>query len=139
MDKAPHFEGQSVPEHLKRARRRGSQAMAELHGVEMSGAASACADALREVPLFLLLLALLLPQSLFLFILFAIALCLWKPVRSALLGWGRLERLHRLIEEERWEIEHNREQEREELMEMYAAKGFAGTQLEEVTHVLMAD
>ena len=59
--------------------------------------------------------------------------------RSACLGWARLERLHRLIEEERWEIEHHRAQERSELVALYKAKGFSGQLLEEVIDVLMAD
>ena len=53
--------------------------------------------------------------------------------------WSRLERLHRLIEEERWEIEHHRPQEKEELTALYAAKGFSGKLLHEVIEVLMAD
>ena len=50
-----------------------------------------------------------------------------------------MERLHRVIEEEKWEIEHNRAQEREELTEMYRVKGLTGRLLEEVVDVLMAD
>ena len=64
---------------------------------------------------------------------------IWKTGRSALLGWARLERLHRLIEEERWEIEHHREQEKQELIEMYQTKGFSGKLLDEVITILMAD
>ncbi len=37
------------------------------------------------------------------------------------------------IEEERWEIQHHRAQERLELTEMYAAKGLSGKLLEEVS------
>jgi vacuolar iron transporter family protein len=44
-----------------------------------------------------------------------------------------------VIEEERWEIEHHRQQEKEELTEMYLAKGLTGKLLEEVIEVLMAD
>ena len=50
-----------------------------------------------------------------------------------------MERLHRLIEEERWEIQHHRAQEKEELTQMYAAKGLKGKLLEETVEVLMAD
>jgi hypothetical protein len=64
---------------------------------------------------------------------------LWRTIRSALLGWARIERLHRLIEEERWEIEHHRDQEKEELRELYHAKGLQGKLLEETVEVLMAD
>jgi hypothetical protein len=70
---------------------------------------------------------------------FSCGLLIWKAGRSALLGWARLERLHRLTEEERWEIEHHPTQEKEELTELYRAKGFDGKLLEEVVDVLMAD
>jgi len=59
--------------------------------------------------------------------------------RSAWLGWSRLERLHRLVAEEKWEIDHHRDQEREELAALYEAKGFKGKLLEDVMDVLMAD
>jgi VIT1/CCC1 family predicted Fe2+/Mn2+ transporter len=72
-------------------------------------------------------------------LLFSAGWILWKTGRSALLGWSRIERLHRVIEEERWEIQHHRAQERSELTEMYAAKGLSGKLLEEVIDVLMAD
>ncbi len=41
--------------------------------------------------------------------------------------------------EEKWEIENHREQEREELRQLYRAKGFDGKLLEDVLDVLMAD
>jgi VIT1/CCC1 family predicted Fe2+/Mn2+ transporter len=63
----------------------------------------------------------------------------WKIGRSAWLGWSRLERLHRVIEQERYEIEHHRPQERDELIALYHAKGFEGKLLDEVVDVLMAD
>lgn len=47
--------------------------------------------------------------------------------------------MHKIIEDERYEIEHHRPQEREELIELYRAKGFSGKLLEEVVDVLMAD
>jgi VIT1/CCC1 family predicted Fe2+/Mn2+ transporter len=50
-----------------------------------------------------------------------------------------MERVHRLIKEEKYEIDHNRDQEKEELLELYKAKGFKDKQLEEVVEVLMAD
>lgn len=135
MSSPPHFEGKSVEEHLRAARKKGSIAAAEPHGVEMSGSAQAGFDALREVALVLLMGWMFQAPLVYL----AIGLCLWKTIRSALLGRARIERLHRLIEQERWEIEHHRPQERQELLQMYEAKGFSGTQLEEVIDVLMAD
>lgn len=120
-------------------------ASAEIHGTEMPGHLSAAADAIKEMAIALLLLWVILShfvnfnrQLTYLF-LFACGFILWKTARSALLGWARIERLHRLIEEERYEIEHHRAQEKEELTEMYRAKGLTGKLLEEVIDVLMAD
>ncbi|NDD57899.1 MAG: hypothetical protein EBZ47_01415 [Chlamydiae bacterium] len=140
-----HFKGKTAQEHLKKARMKGMIASSEIHGIEMSGSQAAFADSLKDTALALLALW---SMSISLFdksvihvimILFSISWIIWKPARSAILGWGRLERLHRLIEEERWEIEHNREQERLELTEMYQAKGFSGRLLEESVDVLMSD
>ena len=143
---ADHFQGKSVVEHLRYARSKGAVASAEIHGTEISGALGAGSDACRDTAVALLILwgvliQLPLSSDLLFSILFffSIGWFLWKTGRSALLGWSRLERLHRVIEEERWEIEHHREQERLELTELYAAKGFSGKLLEEVIDVLMAD
>ena len=62
-----------------------------------------------------------------------------KVILCALDGWCRLQRLHRVISEERFEIEHHEEQEKQELIAMYRAKGFEGKLLEDVVSVLMAD
>jgi vacuolar iron transporter family protein len=140
-----HFRGQSVVEHLKEARTRGATASAEVHGTEMPGHLAAGADAGKEMAIALLILWVVLPHFLamqktwLLMLLFTAGWIIWKTARSALLGWTRVERLHRVIEEERWEIEHHRQQEKEELTEMYLAKGFTGKLLEEVIEVLMAD
>lgn len=137
--KTDHFEGKSVLEHLKAARAKGAMAAAEIHGTEMPGHLAAGADAARDTAVSLLLLWTLFPAQPTLYFLFAAGLLLWKAGRSALLGWARLERLHRVIEEERWEIEHQREQEREELAALYQAKGLTGKLLDEVVTVMMAD
>jgi hypothetical protein len=137
--KADHFEGKSVHEHLKAARAKGALAAAEIHGTEMPGHLSAAADAARETAVVLLLLWILFPREPILLLLMAGGLFLWKVGRSALLGWARLERLHRVIEEERWEIQHAREQEREELAALYQTKGLTGKLLDEVVTVMMAD
>jgi len=70
---------------------------------------------------------------------FLVGWILWKMGRSSLLGWARLERLHRLIEQERWEIQHHRKQEKEELLAMYKQKGLSGKLLHQVVEILMAD
>lgn len=137
--KTDHFEGKSVQEHLKAARAKGALAAAEIHGTEMPGHLSAAADAARDTAVVLMLHWIILSPKPTVFFLVAAGLFLWKVGRSALLGWARLERLHRVIEEERWEIQHAREQEREELAALYQAKGLTGKLLDEVVTVMMAD
>lgn len=141
-----HFKGKSIPEHLKEARKRGALASSEIHGTEMAGHVGAFTDSMKESSLYLVLLWVILGQltlsfdhTLVILGLFSCGLIIWKGARSALLGWARLERLHRVTEQERWEIEHHRAQEKEELKELYQAKGFTGKLLDEVVEVLMAD
>ena len=140
-----HFDGKEAAEHLKEARLKGMIASSEVHGMEMPGHIAAFADTVKDTSMALLVIwsasLVLFPTTvcLRLMILFSAGWLLWKPARSALLGWGRLERLHRLIDEEQWEIQHNREQEKLELTEMYRAKGFTGKLLEDVIDVLMSD
>lgn len=128
------------------ARARGIIASSEIHGTEIPGFMSACMDAGRETMVLLLLLHVTIPpltfssfSSFLFFSLITFGWLIWKVGRSAWLGWSRLERLHRILEEERWEIEHCRPQEREGLRALYLAKGFEGELLENVLDVLMAD
>ncbi|HSW86888.1 MAG TPA: VIT1/CCC1 transporter family protein [Rhabdochlamydiaceae bacterium] len=141
-----HFQGKTVPDHLKEARAKGAIASSEVHGIEMPGHISAAVDAAKETVVALLIIWIIIrqfslssSQILSVLIVFSCGWLIWKIGRSALLAWSRLERLHRLIEEERWEIEHHRDQEREELTELYRAKGLQGKLLEETIDVLMAD
>lgn len=141
-----HFKGKKAIEHVIEAREKGKIASAEVHGTELPGHYSAAADAAKETAFLLILIWTLLGEIGFPIAQIhwtSLALILgwlfWKVGRSAILGYGRLERLHRVIEEERWEIEHHRPQEREELKALYTAKGFSGKLLEEVVDVLMAD
>lgn len=142
---AEHFGGKSVVEHLRDARAKGMMASTEIHGIEMPGHIASFADSAKDTAFALLIFwtasFFLLPVKtcLYLMMLFAAGWWFWKIARSALMGWSRLERLHRLIEEERWEIQHHRHQEKEELTELYRAKGLSGKLLEEVVDVLMAD
>ena len=137
--KSQHFGDKSVIEHLKEARARGALASAEIHGAEMPGHLAAGADSARETAYILGILYLLMGHSFWFLLIAACGLLIWKVGRSALLGWARLERLHRLIEEERWEIEHDRKQEEEELMALYSAKGFSGQLLKDVVSTLSSD
>jgi vacuolar iron transporter family protein len=141
-----HFEDKTPLEHLKTARKKGQLASESVHGVEPSGAIVAGTDAARETVVFLSMLAIFLsslalhPPTQLLFLgLFCLMLLVWKTSRSAFWGWACLEKVHHLIQQEKWEIEHHRAQEKEELMELYHTKGFKDKQLQEVVEVLMAD
>lgn len=144
--KPSHFKGKEAVEHVIEAQTRGIISAAEIHGEEAPGHISAAADAARETAMALLLLEMILWHlsiplytQFVLLSLFALGWLIWKIGRSAWLGWARLERLHRIVAEERWEIEHHRQQEREELGALYEAKGFHGKLLEDVLDVLMSD
>lgn len=143
---SPHFEGKAPLAHVVEAQGRGLIASAESHAEELPGHFSAAADAMRETALILLMAWEILHRAAFsahdtlvLLSVFAGGWLLWKTGRAAWLGYQRLERLHRMMEQEQWEIEHHRQQEREELAVLYEAKGFKGKLLEEVLDVLMAD
>ncbi len=135
-----HFKGKEALQHVIDARLKGKMASAEIHGTELPGHVSAAADSAKETAFILLILWTLLGREAhFLMLVFISGWLIWKVGRSAILGWSRLERLHRVIEEERYEIEHHRPQEKEELRALYAAKGFSGKLLDEAVEVLMAD
>lgn len=141
-----HFKGKDAIEHVIEAQAKGIVSSTEIHGAEPSGKTSAAADALRDCAIVLLLVWELMNHTtlepttrFYLLAIFGVSLMVWKGGRSAWLGWSRLERLHRIVAQEKWEIEHNRQQERDELRDLYAAKGFEGKLLEDVLDVLMAD
>ena len=145
-NKNAHFKDLKVDQHLLKARKKGSRASSENHGVELSGFIAAFADSSKESivlfnSLYIAFLAYNIPlyTANFLLLTFFIGWFFWKIGRSALLGWSRLERLHKLIKDEQWEIEHHRDQEREELTEMYRQKGLTGSLLTQVIETLMAD
>lgn len=130
-----------VEDHAK-----GILASSESRGTETPGHVSAAADAAREVAFFTLVLWSLLLQIgiaadkiAIILVVASIGWTIWKMGRGAWLQWVRLERLHRILADERWEIEHHRQQERAELTVLYEAKGFHGKLLEDVVDVLMAD
>lgn len=141
-----HFKGKEAVAHVAEAQAQGIVSAAEIHGIEIPGYISSGADSARESALVLILiwfivspLSLPLMMSLKLFAVFALGWMVWKGGRSAWLGWSRLERLHRILEQERWEIQHHRQQERTELKALYAAKGLEGKLLDDVIEVMMAD
>lgn len=141
-----HFKGKDAIGHVVEAQAQGIISTAETHSNEMPGHISAAADSARDTAIALGMLSIILSslsipfnQSLLYLALFSGSWLIWKAGRSAWLGWSRLERLHRIVAQEKWEIEHHRQQERDELRELYAAKGFEGKLLEDVLDVLMAD
>lgn len=141
-----HFKDKGALQHIVEAQARGIIASSEAHGAETPGHVSAAADAARETALLLVTLWAILShlgigaaETVTILVVTTLGWTLWKLGRSAWLGWIRLERLHRLVAEERWEIEHHRQQEREELRVLYEAKGFRGALLDEAVEVLMAD
>lgn len=141
-----HFKGKSALNHLAEKQAMGYLSSKEVHGLEVPGHINGFADSARDTAIALLLILACLTayeitpwERVQLLALFAIGWMIWKAGRSSWLGWSRLERLHRVLEQEKWEIEHNRPQEREELKELYGAKGFEGKLLEDVVDVLMAD
>lgn len=140
-----HFKGKDAISHVAEAQAKGIISAAEIHGTEIPGPVSASADAARDTAFLMLMLSLILyffaPQAnpISILFIFSAGFMIFRTGRSAWLGWFRLERLHRVLEQEKWEIEHNRDQEREELKELYRAKGFDGELLENVIDVLMAD
>lgn len=139
-----HFKGKDAISHVAEAQARGRITALEIHGTEVPAPLSAASDAIRDTCIvFLLLIPLFtfshLEKSWGLLVAFLMGWTAWKAGRAAWLGWSRLERLHRVLEQEKWEIEHNRSQERDELRILYQAKGFEGKLLEDVLDVLMAD
>lgn len=133
-----HFGKQDAAAHVIEKRVEGVLSLSEGHGMEMPGFVSAAADAARESAIVLLLAWIFVPPGTALLAI-GLAWMTWKTGRSAWLGWSRLERLHRVIEQEKYEVEHHRPQEREELIALYSAKGFEGKLLGDVVDVLMAD
>lgn len=142
-----HFKGKDALMHVIEAQAAGIVSASEIHGTEMPGSLSGAADAARETAIILPMLWIVLSHLdlqnnynlTLLLSIFSFGWLLWKMGRGAWLGWFRLERLHRILEQERFEIEHHRQQERDELRVLYAAKGFEGKLLEDVLDVLMAD
>lgn len=139
-----HFKGKDALGHIHEKRLEGT--LAEPHGLELQGLAFSFIDGARQLAALLLFLLALTRAFNFSYtiswqflLISALSFMILFAARSALLGWARLERLHRLAEQERYEIEHHRPQERAELRALYAGKGFKGDLLDKVVDVLMAD
>jgi hypothetical protein len=141
-----HFQGKDALRHVAEAQTQGRLASSEIHGAETPGSLFAAFDAAKDVSVILIIAIILLEFFTFTrdevaALLGALAggLIAWKSGRATWLGMSHFERLHRVVQEEQTEIIENRQQEREELLALYGAKGFEGKLLEEVVDVLMAD
>ncbi len=141
-----HFQGKEAMQHMVEVQAQGMWTSSEIHGAETPGMIFAACDAARETVMALVLIACVLDkfefsieQCLAVMAAFACGWLFWKMGRASWLSWSRLERLHRVMDQERHEIEVNREQEKCELKALYAAKGFQGKLLDDVVDVLMAD
>ncbi len=130
-----HFDDKSALQHVHEKRLEG--VLSEPHGKELSGLLFGFVDGCRMTAGFLLIASFALDWKTGLIT--SLALLILLAGRSALLGKERLERLHTMAEQERYEIEHHRGQEREELKALYSTKGFKGELLDKVVDVLMAD
>lgn len=146
LDPNAHFQGKDALGHILEKRAQASESNFEPHGSEMPSYMTALYDSACQLAFFLALLHLILlplnlsPYTLLLIMgLFSLGAMITFACRKAWLGWTRMERLHRILEQEKYEIEHHRPQERDELKALYQLKGFEADLLEEVVDVLMAD
>ncbi len=144
--KKDHFQGKEPLRHVIEVQMGGVETSLEIHGAETPGILFSGLDSARETLIALGLLIIGLDffefskESLItILVAWGLAWSFWKGARSTWLSWMRLERLHRIAYEEKKEIEENREDEREELIALYRAKGFQGDLLNQVVDVLMAD
>ncbi len=141
-----HFHGKDPLQHIVEVQAEGMEASLEIHGAETPGVRFSFLDAARDTAVAIGLIALSLDffehsreNCIAISLTWGISWSFWKGARSTWLSWMRLDRLHRIASEEKNEIETNREQEREELIALYSAKGFQGDLLIQVVDVLMAD
>lgn len=138
-----HFDGKNPYQHILEKK---SEVASEIHGEELAGHYGAFLDAARDISMLLLsfwvisyVMRLPFKQLILILIVLTLVWSFWKTIRCTWFSWSLLERLHRVLKEEQFEIENHREQEREELTALYASKGLRGELLEEVINVLMAD
>jgi len=139
-----HFQGNSALYHVLEKQAKGilSSFKGEAHGSEIPGHIFAGTDAIRDTAVaFLFVWQLTRSHSpITSLLIFSLGWVIWKMAKAAWLGWFHIERMHSVLDQERFEIKHHRPQEREELKALYKAKGFQeGPLLEDVCDVLMAD
>ncbi|MEI6242535.1 MAG: VIT1/CCC1 transporter family protein [Chlamydiota bacterium] len=123
---------------ILRGRIRGKAVTSDFYQSEMPDHMASFVEATKDTTLILTILWIFFQSSWILLILGTIW-SLWEGCSHSHLGWSKLQKLHRIIDEEKWEIEHHFPQERAELEKIYSAKGFSGQLLEDVINTLMAD
>jgi len=139
-----HFQGKNPLQHVQEAKLKNSAC--EPHGTELASHLFAATDTARYLSLLIALLYIIclhlqlsFEQTTLILSLFSLGTLISYCGRNAWIGWAHLERLHRSLKQEHYEIIHHRNQEREELKALYSLKGFQGVLLEQVVDVLMAD
>lgn len=144
--KSDHFKGSSVLDHILHKRAEGLSSLSETHGGQIPSYIIMGIQTSNESAILFLLTGLLITKvttaptvALQIWATASISWILWKTGYTAWRAWIKLERLHRLLEEESYELEENRPQEKEELKVLYAAKGLSGNILDEVIDTIMAD
>lgn len=141
--KHDHFEGKSAYEHLKEARVNTAHKLGESHRMHTNSPWRTGLMAGKSTcVLYLMLFTIIIfngPIPFQYILTMSCGWLVWQAAYGAYQAWVRLQKLHRVIDEERYEIATNREQEREELIEIYRLKGFEGALLDQVIDVLMAD
>jgi hypothetical protein len=134
-----HFAGKSIDKHILERFSQGISISQEPHGIEASGAKISFADSFKSSILILALFVLQTSCNVSSVLLLSFCCALIFSSRAAWTSWARLEKLHRMLREESYEIENHREQERLELKELYQLKGFEEPLLSQVIEVLMSD
>lgn len=144
--KKEHTSIKKVVDELIKKRIRKKVASSEFYKKELPEHIANSVESAKETVmvsfiLFIILKELNFPQKelINIFLFFYTGWFFWKICQIAMIGWTRLNRLHRVIVEEKFEIEHHRRHERTELEILYKAKGFSGKLLDDVIDVLMAD
>ncbi|MDR3624952.1 MAG: VIT1/CCC1 transporter family protein [Chlamydiales bacterium] len=139
-----HFAGKDPLQHILETKAKNTAC--EPHSAELASHIFAATDTARYISLLIVLLYTIcaylqigFQTTLTILALFSLGTLIGYCGRCAWIGWAHLERLHRSLKQEHYEIEHHRNQEREELRALYSKKGFQGPLLEQVVDVLMAD
>jgi len=72
-------------------------------------------------------------------LIFSFSFFILKIFLVAFSAWTKLLRLHKIIEDKKWHIEHKREEEKKQLEEIYKAKGFSKKLLADIVDTLTSD